>query len=135
MPHFSVAQKSDLATTSEDIFRGKLIANGSCQVRMSSGSQHRDQLSLTRISSDDNCEKLQKSFVTFPTDDANHEATKICESAAVKANADEFSEGSKEEKSTTAAKYGENFFTDIWKENAVDETNKKKKTQKFPRLL
>ena len=127
MPHFDFAHKDDLATATENIFTGNLIANSSRQGIVSTGSQHTDQLSLTRISSEDICEKLQKSFVTFRTDDANHKATKICKNTAVKACADEFSEGSKEEKSTTAAKSGENFFTDIWKENAVDETDKKEK--------
>ena len=138
MPHFNFAHRDDLATAAENIFSGNLIADSSRQGIVSTGSQHTDQLSLTRISSEDNCEKFQKSFVTFPTDDANHEATKICQSKAVKACADEFSEGSKEGKLTTAAKSGENFFTDIWKENAVDETDKKEKeTSKvsFLRLL
>ena len=78
MPHFSVAQKSDLATTSEYNFRGHLIANSSRQSRMSTGSQHNDQLSLTRTSSNDSCEKVQEGFVTFPTDDAFCMETKGC---------------------------------------------------------
>ena len=59
MPHFSVAQKTDLATAAENIFSGNLITNSSRRGIVSTESQHTDQLSLTRISSEDNCEKLQ----------------------------------------------------------------------------
>ena len=120
MPHFSFAQKSDLATTSEDIFRGNLIANSSRQGRMSTGSQHNDQLSSTRTSPEDSCAKLQEGFVTFSTDDAYCKETKGCKSKALQAKTDRFSEWSKEQKSTTPAKSGENFFSKIWKEKSVD---------------
>ena len=126
MPRFSVAQKSELAIAAENIVSGILIANNSRQGIVSTGSQDSDQLSLTRTS-EDNCEKLQGSFVSFPTDVADSEATKSCGSKAAKANTDGFLEESKEKKSTTAAKSGGNFFSENWKVNAVDETDKNEK--------
>ena len=51
MPKFSVAQKGDLNTAAEDIFSGNLIANRLRLGMVSTGSQHTDQLSLTRTSS------------------------------------------------------------------------------------
>ena len=62
MPHFNFAHRDDLATAEENIFCGNFIANSSRQGIVSTGSQHNDHLSLTRISSEENCEKLQKSF-------------------------------------------------------------------------
>ena len=123
MPHFSVAQKGELATAADNIFSGILIANSSRQGIVSTGSQHFDHISVTRTS-EDNCEKLQGSFVSFPTDGADYEATKNCGSKAAKANTDGFLEEGKEEKSTTPAKSGENYFSKIWKENEVDEKDK-----------
>ena len=123
MPHFNFAQKNNLTTTAENIFSGILIANNSRQGIVSTGSQHFDHISLTRTS-EDNCEKLQGSFVSFPTDGADREATKSCGSKAAKANTDGFLEESKEENSTTPAKSGENYFSKIWKENEVDEKDK-----------
>ena len=123
MPHFNFANRDDLATAAENIFGGILIANNSRHGIVSTGCQHTDQLSLTRTS-EDNCEKLQGSFVLFPTDGADSEATKNCGSKAAKANTDGFLEESKEEKSTTPAKSGENYFSKIWKENEVDEKGK-----------
>ena len=120
MPHFSVAQKGELATAAENIFSGILIANSSRQGIVSTGSHHFDHISVTRTS-EDNSEKLQGSFVSFPTDGADCEATKSCGSKAAKANTDGFLEEGKEEKSTTPAKSGENYFSKIWKENEVDE--------------
>ena len=43
---------------------------------------------------------------------------------------DDFPVGNKEEKLTTSAKSGETFFSKIWKENAVDETDKKENENK-----
>ena len=126
MPHFSVAQKGELAIAAENIVSGILIANNLRQGIVSTGSQDTDQLSLTRTS-EDNCEKLQGSFVSFPTDVADSEATKSCGSKAAKANTDGFLEESKEKKSTTPAKSGGNFFSENWKVNAVDETDKNEK--------
>ena len=123
MPHFNFAQKNNLTTTAENIFSGILIVNNSRQGIVSTGSQHFDHISLTRTS-EDNCEKLQGSFVSFPTDGADREATKICGSKAAKAYMDEFLEESKEEKSATPAKSGENYFSKVWKENEVDEKDK-----------
>ena len=126
MPHFNFAQKNNLTTTAENIISGILIANNSRQGIVSTGCQHTDQLSLTRTS-EDNCEKLQGSFVSYPTDGADSKATKSCGSMAAKANTDGFLEESKEEKSTTPAQSGGNFFSENWKENAVDETDKNEK--------
>ena len=123
MPHFSVAQKGELATAAENIFSGILIANISRQGIVSTGSQHFDHISLTRTS-EDNFEKLHGSFVSFPTDGADREATKSCGSKAAKANSDGFLEESKEEKSITAAKSGGNFFSENCRENEVDEKDK-----------
>ena len=127
MSLFSFAQNGSPDTATEVIFHENLIDKSSRQGKASIGSQHTEHLSLTRTSSGDKCEKLQANFVTFPTDDAHRKATKICKSTAAKESADEFSEGSKEEKSTTAAKSGGNFFSENWKENAVDETDKYEK--------
>ena len=124
MAHFSVAQKSDLATTTEDVLRVKMTASSSRQGRKSTGWQHNDQLSLTRTSSENSCEKLQEGFVTFPKDDAYCKETKGCKSKAAQAKTDRFSDWSKKEKSTTPSKAGENFFSHIWKENAIDEADK-----------
>ena len=126
MPHFSVAHRDDLATAAENISSGNLIANSSRQGIVSTGSQHFDHISVTRTS-EDNYEKLQGSFVSFPTDGADSNATQSCGSKAAKGNTDGFLEESKEEKSTTAAKSGGNFFSENWKENAVDETDKYEK--------
>ena len=126
MPHFSVAHRDDLATAAENIFSGNLIANSSRQGIVSTGSLHFDHISVTRTS-EDNSEKLQGSFVSFPTDGADRKATQSFGSKAAKANTDGFLEESKEEKSTTAAKSGGNFFSDNWKENVVDETDKYEK--------
>ena len=123
MPHINFANRDDLATAAENIFCGNLIANSSRQGIVSIESEHTDHPSLTRISSKDNCEKLQESFVTFPTDDKHREAIKISASKAAQAKTDRLSEWSKEEKLTTPAKSGENFFSKFWKENAVDETD------------
>ena len=120
MPHFNFAQKNNLTTTAKNIFSGILIANNSRQGIVSTGSQHFDHISLTRTS-EDNCEKLQGSFVSLPTDGADREATKSCGSMAAKANTDGFLEESKEENSTTPAKSGENYISKIWKENEVEE--------------
>ena len=124
MPHFSVAQKGELATAAENIFSGILIANSSRQGIVSTGSHHFDHISVTRTS-EDNSEKLQGSFASFPTDGADCEATKSCGSKAAKANSDGFPELSKVEKLTTPAKFGESFFTRIWEECAMVETDKK----------
>ena len=124
MSHFSVAQNSDLATATENIFSKNLIAISSHHGILRTGSQHTDQFGLTRTSSEDNCEKLQESFVTFPTENAYRELAKFCESKAARANADRFSEESTEEKLTTPAEIGGNFVTKIWKENAINETDK-----------
>ena len=123
MPHFSVAQKGELATAAENIFSGNLIANSSRQGIVSTGSQHFDHISVTRTS-EDNSEKLQGSFVSFPTDGADRKATQSCGSKAAKANSDGFLEESKEEKSATAAKSGGNFFSENCRENEVDEKDK-----------
>ena len=123
MPHFSVAQKGELATVAENIFSGNLIANSSRQGIVSTGSQHFDHISVTRTS-EDNSEKLQGSFVPFPTDGADRKATQSCGSKAAKANSDGFLEESKEEKSATAAKSGGNFFSENCRENEVDERDK-----------
>ena len=125
MPHFSVAQKGELATAAENIFSENLIDKSSRQGKASIGSQHTKHLSLTRTSSEDKCEKLHANFVTFPTDDAYCDATKSCEITVAKACADGFPELSKVEKLTTPAKFGENFFTRIWEECATVETDKK----------
>ena len=87
--------------------------------------QHNEQISLTRTSSDDNCEKLHANFVTFTTDDAYCKAAESFESPVAKTNAEGFSELSKEEKLNAPAKFGESFFNSIWKECATDETDKK----------
>ena len=102
-----------------------MIDKSSRQGKASIGSQHTEHLSLTRTSSEDKCEKLHANFVTFPTDDAYCEAIKSCEITVAKACADGFPELSKEEKLTTPAKFGENFFTRIWEECAMVETDKK----------
>ena len=112
MPHFNFAQKNNLTTTAENIFSGILIANNSRQGIVSTGLQHFDHISLIRTT-EDNCEKLQGSFVSFPTDGADREATKSCGSKAAKANTDGFLEESKEEKLATPAKSGENYFSKI----------------------
>ena len=109
MPHFSVAQKGELATAAENIVSGILIANNLRQGIVSTGSQHTDQLSLTRTS-EDNCEKLQGSFVSFPTDVADSEATKSCGSKAAKANTDGFLEESKEKKIDCTSEIRRKFF-------------------------
>ena len=80
---------------------------------------------MTQTSSEDNCENLHEKFVTFQTDDAYCKETKGCKITAAQAKTDEFQERNKEEKSTTPAKSGENFFSKNGKENAVDEINKK----------
>ena len=123
MPHFNFAQKNNLTTTAEYMFSGNLIANNSRQGIVKTGPQHFDHISLTRTS-EDNCEKLQESFVSFPTDGVDREATKSCGSKAAKAYMDGFQEESKEEKSATPAKSGGKYFSKIWKENENDEKDK-----------
>ena len=76
------------------------------------GSQHTDQLSLTRTSSEDYCEKLKANTETFPADNAYSKANKSCENNAAKAIADGFPELSKDEKSTIPLKLGY-FFVKI----------------------
>ena len=104
-----------------------MIADSSRQGRVSTGSQHADQIITTRTSSDDNCEKSQENLVTFNTDHTYRKMTKSFESTAAKAKADGFPELSKEEKLTTPLKLGENFFAKIWKGNAIVETDKNEK--------
>ena len=110
-----------MATAEEDIFSVH-----------STGLQNFDHISLTRTS-EDNCEKLQESFVTFARDDAHREATKNCKSTAAKVNKDALvylcGEGSgeiRERRRTTnySSKFRQNFFPKLWKENAVDEKDK-----------
>ena len=101
-----------------------LIANCSRRGIISTGSHHTDQLKSTQTSSEDNCENLE-SFVSFSTEDAYCKSISNCENKALKANADGFPEGSKEAKRTRSAKPGKIFFVKVWKENAVDETDKK----------
>ena len=125
MPHFIFAQKGSPDTATKVIFRENLIDKSSRQGKASIGSQHTEHLNLTRTSSEDKCEKLHANFVTFPTDDAYCEAIKKCEITVAKACADGYPELSKEEKLTTPAKFGENFFTRIWEECAMVETDKK----------
>ena len=125
MPHFNFAQKGSPDTATEVIFRENLVDKSSRQGKASIGSQHTKHLSLTRTSSEDKCEKFHANFVTCPTDDAYCEATKSCEITVAKACADGFPELSKVEKLTTPAKFGENFFTRIWDECAMVETDKK----------
>ena len=79
---------------------------------------------MTRPSSEIICENLQKNFATFPTEDAYRKANKSCEKTAAKATADGVLEGSKDVISTAPPKIGNIFSAKIWKENAVDETNK-----------
>ena len=57
MLRISFSQKGDLVKATEDIFSGDLIANSSLQEIFSTGSQKTNQLSVTRTSSEDNCEK------------------------------------------------------------------------------
>ena len=131
MPHFSVAHRDDLATAAENIFSGNLIAISSRQGIVSTGSQHFDHISVTRTS-EDNSEKLQGSFVSFPTDGADRKATQSFGSKAAKANTDGFLEESKEEKSTTAAKSGAEIFSPRIgkKTQLMKQINMKKRTQK-----
>ena len=107
MPQFNFAQKCNLATASEDIFKGKLTAINSLQGIICFGSQHTDQIIWTRTSSDDICEKLQDSFVTFPSDDAHCSATQDCDSQTTKANTGELKEWSKEENNDYTSKIGQ----------------------------
>ena len=100
-----------------------MIDKRSRQGITSIGSQHTEQLSLARTSTEDNYEKLQAKFVISPTDDAYCEATESCENTVAKANAEGLSELSKEEKLTALAKFGENFFIRIWEECTIDETD------------
>ena len=123
MPHFNFAQKGSPDTATEVIFRENLIDKSSRQGITSIGSQHTEQLILTLASSENKCEKLHANFVTFTTDDAYCEATEICESTVAMASADGFPLLSKEEELTTPAKFGENFFTRIWEECAIVETD------------
>ena len=125
MLHFNFSQKVYPAIATENIICGNLIDKSSRQGITSIGSQHNEQLSLTRTSTEDNCEKLQAKFVISPTDDAYCEATENCEKTVAKANAEGLPELSKEEKLTAPAKFGENVFTRIWEECAIDEADKK----------
>ena len=125
MPHFNFAHEANPATATEEIFCENLIDKSSRQCMNSIVLQHNEQSSLTRTSSDDNCEKLHANFVTFTTDDAYCKAAESFESPVAKTNAEGFSELSKEEKLTAPAKFGENFLNSIWKECATDETDKK----------
>ena len=63
MPKFIVAQKGNLSTAAEDIFRGNLIANILRHGMVSTGSQHTDQLSLTRTSSK---WEITREYCNFP---------------------------------------------------------------------
>ena len=135
MPRFSVAQKGELAIAAENIVSGILIANNSRQGIVSTGSQDSDQLSLTRTS-EDNCEKLQGSFVSFPTDVADSEATKSCGSKAAKANTDGFLEESKEKNRLQPRNQAEIFSPRIVeKTKLMKKTNLKTRTQKETQLL
>ena len=59
MPQFNFAEKGELATSAEDMVSRNLIANSSHQYNQYwVAAQHTDQLSLTRTSSEDNCENF-----------------------------------------------------------------------------
>ena len=103
-PLSNFAQKSDLATATEDVFSENSIANNSSQGIISSVSQNTDQLCLTRTSFEDSCASLQISFANFSTDDAYCKTSKNFESKAAKANAVGFPEEGEGEKLTTEAK-------------------------------
>ena len=60
---FNFAQKFDLATAAEKIFNWILIAKSSRQGIISIESQHTDQFSLTRTSSEESCEKINCNFL------------------------------------------------------------------------
>ena len=124
MPHFNFAQKGNPATATEDIRCENLIDNSSRQGITSIGSQDTGQLSLTRTSSEDSCEKIQANFINLPADDAYRKAKKVVKTPLQRQTRMDFQK-SAEEKLTTPVKLAENFFARIWKENAIGETDKK----------
>ena len=79
---------------------------------------------MTRASTEDNCAKLQDSFLILQSDDAHCKATESSDSKAAKAIKDVFLEESKKDKTTTPANSGKNCSVKLWKENTVDETDK-----------
>ena len=95
MTHFSVSRKGDLTTAAKRIFSGYWIANSSRQGVIISRSQHIDQLRLTQTPSEDSCEQLQESFVTFPAEDAHLEVTKNCKSTLQRQTRIDFKMGAK----------------------------------------
>ena len=136
MPHFNFAQKGYPAPATEDICCEKLIDNSSRQGITSIGSQNSDQLSLTRTSSKDNCEKIQANFVTLPADNDYSKAKKGCENTVAKENADGFLEFINEEKLTTPVPLGEIFLPRSGKKTQfMKQTKKKTWTQTLPPLL
>ena len=87
---------------------------------------------MTQTSSDDNCEKSQESFVTFPTDNIYHKTTKYCESTAVKVTVDEFAEGARRKLDYTSKIRQKNFSQRCGKKTQLrQKTKTKTTTQKF----